>query len=108
LYADGGDRDKGVSIRAESGRHRAKADRFARLGLGGRWGIGEFVRMAPTVRWVDPDLNTGGDGYWYLYCAETIFPTTWWELEARLAWQRFEDRGRGDVVEVRVRANVSQ
>jgi len=108
LYADAGDRDRGASIRAEFGRHRAVADRFARIGFGGRWKLSEFVRLGPTVRWADPDLNTGGDGYWYLYCAEIIFPATWWQMEARLVWQRFEDRGRGDVVEVRVRVNVSQ
>ncbi|MEW5875170.1 MAG: hypothetical protein AB1752_08330 [Candidatus Zixiibacteriota bacterium] len=108
LYADAGDRDRGVSIRTEFGRHRADADRFARAGFGGRWRLSELVRLAPTVRWVDPDLSTGGDGYWYLYCTEIILPARWWQMEARLVWQRFEDRGRGDVVEVRVRVNVSQ
>lgn len=102
-FADIGGVDRRVSLQWEFGRHRVSADRYIRVGTGGRLRVSNAVRIQPFVRWVDPNLDRAGDGYWYIYFTEVIFPASWWQMEAAVVWQRFEDRGRGDVIEIRVR-----
>jgi hypothetical protein len=74
-----------------------------RAGLGAKWRLSDAVRLEPAIRWVDPDLDRPGDGYWYLYFTEAIFPASALRIEAALVWQKYERRGRGDDVEVRLR-----
>jgi hypothetical protein len=109
LYALGSyarlcDSDKRLNGRFELGRHRTGADLFLRAGFGFRYRLGEYVRLAPRMRWVDPDLNESADGYWYFYFTETVIPGTLGRFEAALVWQRYEDRERDDRIELRVRS----
>jgi len=101
--ADFGTPDRHVSVRIESGRHNVGSNRYVRAGLGAKWRLSDAVRLEPAIRWVDPDLDQPGDGYWYLYFTEVIFPVSAMRVEAALVWQRYERRGRGDDVEVRLR-----
>lgn len=104
FYSTYGDEDRRIDTRLEFGRHHVDAERFLRLGIGGRWRLNRHVRFAPRIRWVDPDLDRSADGYWYLYFTETIIPGTGDRIEAALVWQRYEDRKRGDRIELRLRS----
>ena len=101
--ADIGTPDRHLSARIESGRHNVGRTRYLRTSLGVKWRLNEVVRLAPTVRWVDPDLDRPGDGYWYLYFTEAILPLSVVRIDAVLVWQRYEQRGRGDGIEMRLR-----
>jgi hypothetical protein len=102
-YATIGAPDRRIDARFEFGRHRTNADLFLRLGLGVRWRVTRHLRLAPTVRWVDPDLDVAADGYWYFYFTETVLPATGGKIEAAVVWQRFEDRARDDRIDLRLR-----
>jgi hypothetical protein len=108
LYAVGaystiGKSDRRGDIRFEYGRHHVDADPFIRAGAGIRWRLHRQIVMSPSVRWVDPDLDTPGDAYWYLYFTETVLPVGLGRIEAALVWQRFESHLREDRVELRMR-----
>jgi hypothetical protein len=107
-YGEWTDGDRQLNARVEFGRHRADADRFVRIGAGAKWSVNRIVHLAPAVRWVDPDVDTPGDGYWYFYCTETVLPVAGARLEAALVWQHYEDRGRADRVELRIRSFINQ
>jgi hypothetical protein len=103
FFTNYGPVDRRVSARLEAGRHHVDADRFVRAGGGIKWRLNKTVRLEPRFRWVDPDLKRPGDGYWYFYFTEVIFPADAWRLEAALVWQRYERRDREDVAELRLR-----
>jgi hypothetical protein len=107
-YADLGTPDRHLSARVESGRHNAGGARYLRAGLGAKWRLSQAVRLEPRVNWVDPDLDHPGDGYWYLYFTEVIFPVSVVRVEAALVWQRYERRERGDKIELRMRIVVGR
>ncbi|HUU44797.1 MAG TPA: hypothetical protein VM118_03605, partial [Acidobacteriota bacterium] len=105
-YATLGDVENRIEARFEVGRHRTHAERFIRAGVGLRRRLNGHLRLAPTIRWVDPNLSQPRDGYWYIYFAETVIPGPFGRFEAVLVWQRYEDRARGDRVELRLRSLI--
>jgi hypothetical protein len=107
-FGDWGNRHRQLNMRCELGRQHADADRFVRAGAGARWELNRHIRVTPAIRWVDPDLDTPADGYWYFYLTETIRPEAPFRIEAALVWQRYEDRDRGDHVELRLRLVAAQ
>lgn len=104
LFANYGPAERRFSARFEAGRHHVDGDRYVRTGAGVKWQLNEIVRLEPRFRWVDPDLDQAGDGYWYFYFTEVILPSGAWRFEAALVWQRYERRDREDVAELRLRA----
>lgn len=106
FYSCAGPPDRRLSLRFEAGRHRVAEDRYVRTGAGIDWRLNDHVVLEPAVRWVDPNLDQPGDGYWYVYVTEQITPADSWRIEAALVWQRYEERGNGDLVELRVRGVV--
>lgn len=103
FFANYGPIDRRVSARLEAGRHHVDGDRYVRTGAGVKWRLNHVVRLEPRFRWVDPDLDQSGDGYWYFYFTEVILAHEAWRFEAALAWQRHERRDREDVAELRLR-----
>lgn len=103
FYSDIGPTEQRVSLRFEAGQHNADEDRYVRTGAGGRYRLNQRVLIKPEFRWVDPDLELSADGYWYFYMTEIVEPSESWHVEAALVYQRYENRGREDVVELRLR-----
>jgi hypothetical protein len=103
FFADHGPVDRYVSTRFEIGQHHNDADNYVRAGAGIKWRLNHAVRLEPALRWVDPDLDQPGDGYWYFYFTEVIFPAAAWRFEAALVWQRYERRDREGMAELRLR-----
>ncbi|GAB4319833.1 MAG: hypothetical protein Kow0074_09680 [Candidatus Zixiibacteriota bacterium] len=106
FYSYAGPSDRRMSLRFEAGRHRVAEDRYVRTGAGIDWRLNDHVVLEPAIRWVDPNLDEPGDGYWYLYFTEQITPADSWRIEAALVWQRYEQRANGDLAELRVRGVV--
>jgi hypothetical protein len=103
FFTNYGSVDRRLSARLEYGRHHSDADPYVRAGAGAKWRLNPTVRLEPAFRWVDPDLDRPGDGYWYFYFTEVIFPASAWRIEAALVWQHYERRDREDMVELRLR-----
>lgn len=65
--------------------------------------INQYVRVVPRWRYVDPDLSTSGDGYFYLYISEAIAPFKNWHAELIVVVKGYEDSGRDIYTDVRIR-----
>ena len=77
--------------------------RSVRLELGSAIALNSAVRLTPRVRYVDPDLASPADGYWYVYLTETISAWRGFELEIIVAGRGFEDSARHSFADVRIR-----
>lgn len=98
--------DRELNLRAEFGSHYDDEVQFVRLGLGGKVQINRVVRLAPAIRWNDPNLDEPLDGYWYFYFTETVLPIQGARIELALAWKKYEATAKDDLVELRVRGFV--
>jgi hypothetical protein len=92
-----------LNLRAEYGRHYSHEAPFVRAGAGLEWRIRRLVRLAPAIRWTDPDLDQPGDGYWCFYFTETVIPAAGLKFEAALVWKKYEAPNANDPVELRLR-----
>ncbi len=101
-----GPREREFSVRAEFGTHYDKEAQFVRAGVGAKLQINRVVRLAPAIRWTDPNFNESLDGYWYFYFTETIVPVEGVRVEIALAWKHHETTNRDDLIELRVRGFV--
>ncbi len=101
-----GPKERELNLRLEFGTHYQDEVQFARVGLGAKIQINRIVRLAPAIRWNDPDLDIPADGYWYFYLTEAIIPLSTARLELALVWKKYEASGKDDPVEMRVRAFV--
>lgn len=101
-----GPRDREFNLRCEFGTHYDDEVRFFRSGLGAKIQLNRAVRLAPAIRWHDPDLDRPMDGHWYFYFTETIVPIAGAKIEMALAWKHYESHSMNDLVELRVRGLV--
>jgi hypothetical protein len=101
-----GPEERELNLRAEFGAHYDDEVQFVRLGLGAKLQINRVVRLAPAIRWNDPDLSEPLDGYWYLYFTETVLPIQGARVEMALVWKKYENTTKDDLVELRVRGFV--
>ena len=101
-----GPAEREVNLRIEFGTHYADEVQFIRAGIGAKLQLNRVVRIAPTVRWVDPNLDMPSDGYWYLYLTETVLPIEGARVEMAMVWKKHEDKSKDDLVELRVRGFV--
>jgi hypothetical protein len=98
--------EREVNLRLEFGTHYDDEVQFVRAGIGANLQINRVVKIAPALRWVDPNLDTPSDGYWYLYLTETVLPIQGARVEVAMVWKKYEEIGRDDLVELRVRGFV--
>jgi hypothetical protein len=94
------------NLRLEFGTHYDDEVQFVRAGIGAKLQLNRIVRLATALRWVDPNLDTPSDGYWYLYLTETVLPIQGARVEMAMVWKKYEESGRDDLVELRVRGFV--
>ena len=92
-----------LNVRLEFGTHYVDEVQFVRAGLGVKIQINRVVRLAPALRWTDPNLDIPADGYWYFYFTEVIVPISHARIEMALVWKKYEDSAKDDLVELRVR-----